>query len=55
MNCEHVTLSKKLVGEQVWYQCPQCDEKFHAVPWDGRVALADPTSPSASSGTGGGR
>lgn len=41
--CAHVHVSKKLVGEQSWYACDQCGQKFKLAEWDGKVkVISDP-------------
>ena len=42
MTCQHVHLAKKLVGDQSWYACTQCGQKFKAEPWDGKVTVVEP-------------
>jgi len=40
--CNHVTLKKQLVGGQHWYACTNCDQKFKAALWDGKVTVTYP-------------
>ena len=38
-NCAHKQLKKQLVGEQSWYACETCRQKFKVDPWDGKVPV----------------
>lgn len=37
--CHHKTLVKQLVGNQHWYKCADCPQKFKANEWDGKVTI----------------
>jgi len=38
-DCQHVLLKKKLSGEQFWYQCDACRQKFKVELWDGKIRV----------------
>jgi len=40
--CHHLVLKKKIVGEQFFYQCGTCPQKFKADAWDGKVEVVAP-------------